>query len=66
MKSTLSTWTCPKLPLLLALSSFLLTSDKERAFESLEKAYEDRSIVTVGYIKTNPMFHPLRSGLRFA
>ena len=39
---------------------------KEKAFEWLEKAYEDRSIVSVGFIKTNPMFDPLRSDPRFA
>ena len=39
---------------------------KEKAFEWLEKAYEDRSIVGVGFIKTNPMFDPLRSDPRFA
>jgi TolB-like protein/DNA-binding winged helix-turn-helix (wHTH) protein/tetratricopeptide (TPR) repeat protein len=40
--------------------------DKERAFEWLEKAYEDRSIVSVGFVKTNPMFDPLRSDPRFS
>jgi TolB-like protein/DNA-binding winged helix-turn-helix (wHTH) protein/Tfp pilus assembly protein PilF len=40
--------------------------DRERAFEWLEKAYEDRSIVSVGFVKTNPMFDPLRSDPRFA
>ena len=40
-------------------------ADKERAFVWLEKAYEDRSIVSVGFIKTNPMFDPLRSDPRF-
>jgi TolB-like protein/Tfp pilus assembly protein PilF len=40
--------------------------DKDKAFEWLEKAFEDRSIVSVGYIKTNPMFDPLRSDPRFA
>jgi TolB-like protein/Tfp pilus assembly protein PilF len=39
--------------------------EKEKAFAWLEKAYEDRSIVSVGYIKTNPMFDPLRSDPRF-
>ena len=38
---------------------------KEKAFEWLEKAYEDRSIVSVGFVKTNPMFDPLRSDSRF-
>ena len=33
--------------------------EKDKAFEWLEKAYEDRSIVSVGFIKTNPMFDPL-------
>jgi tetratricopeptide (TPR) repeat protein len=40
--------------------------EKDRAFEWLEKAYEDRSIVSVGFIKTNPMFDPLRSDPRYA
>jgi TolB-like protein/DNA-binding winged helix-turn-helix (wHTH) protein/tetratricopeptide (TPR) repeat protein len=40
--------------------------EKDKAFEWLEKAYEDHSIVSVGYIKTNPMFDPLRSDQRFA
>lgn len=39
--------------------------EKEKAFAWLEKAYEDRSIVSVGFIKTNPMFDPLRSDRRF-
>ena len=39
--------------------------EKDKAFEWLEKAYEDHSIVSVGYIKTNPMFDPLRSDPRF-
>jgi TolB-like protein/DNA-binding winged helix-turn-helix (wHTH) protein len=39
--------------------------EKGKAFEWLEKAYEDRSIVTVGLIKTNPMFDPLRSHPHF-
>jgi Tfp pilus assembly protein PilF len=40
--------------------------EKDRAFEWLEKAYEDRSIVSVGFIKANPMFDPLRSDPRYA
>ena len=40
--------------------------EKDMAFEWLEKAYEDRSIVSVGYIKPNPMFDPLRSDSRYA
>jgi len=39
--------------------------EKDKAFESLERAYEDRSIVSVGFIKANPMFDPLRSDPRF-
>ena len=39
--------------------------EKDKAFEWLEKAYEDRSIVSVGYIKPNPMFDPLRSDPRY-
>ena len=40
--------------------------EKDKAFEWLEKAYEDRSIVSVGFIKTNPMFDPLRADQRYA
>ena len=40
--------------------------EKDKAFESLERAYDDRSIVSVAYIKTNPMLDPLRSHPRFA
>ena len=40
--------------------------DKDKAFDWLEKAIEDRSVVSVGYIKTNPMFDPLRSDPRYA
>jgi hypothetical protein len=40
--------------------------EKDKAFEWLEKAYEDRSIVSVGFIKTNPMFDPLRTDQRYA
>lgn len=40
--------------------------EKDKAFEALERAYEDRSIVSVAYIKTNPMLDPLRSDPRFA
>ena len=31
----------------------------------LESAYEDRSIVSVAFIKTNPMLDPLRPDPRF-
>jgi tetratricopeptide (TPR) repeat protein len=40
--------------------------EKDEAFEWLEKAYEDHSIVSVGCVKTNPMFDPLRGDPRFA
>ena len=40
--------------------------DKERALESLQKAYEDRSIVDTTSIKVNPLWDPLRSDPRFA
>jgi len=40
--------------------------DKDKAFQWLEKAIEDRSVVSVGYIKMNPMFDPLRSDPRYA
>jgi hypothetical protein len=41
-------------------------AEKDKPFEWLEKAYEDRSIASVGFIKTNPMFDALRSDPRFA
>lgn len=40
--------------------------EKEKAFEWLEKAYEDRSILSGGIIKVNPIFDPVRSDPRFA
>ncbi|HEY4579801.1 MAG TPA: hypothetical protein VIG89_02085 [Candidatus Acidoferrales bacterium] len=40
--------------------------EKEKAFEWLEKAYDDRSILSNGFIKANPIFDPLRSDPRFA
>ncbi len=41
--------------------------DKEKAFEYLEKSYQDRSIGTAfGLINTDPSFDPLRSDPRFA
>lgn len=40
--------------------------DKDKTFEALERAYEDRSIVSVAYIKTNPMLDPLRFDPWFA
>jgi serine/threonine protein kinase/tetratricopeptide (TPR) repeat protein len=40
--------------------------EKDKAFEWLEMAYEDHSIVTTGFIKTSPIFDPLRSDPRFA
>ena len=39
--------------------------EKDKAFASLERAYQDRSIVSVTYIKTNPMLDPLRTDPRF-
>jgi eukaryotic-like serine/threonine-protein kinase len=41
--------------------------DKEKAFEWLEKAYEDRTIgSTFALIKVDPVYDPLRSDPRFA
>jgi hypothetical protein len=37
--------------------------EKDKAFEWLEKSYEDRSL---GAIKVNPAYDPLRSDPRFA
>jgi TolB-like protein/DNA-binding winged helix-turn-helix (wHTH) protein/Tfp pilus assembly protein PilF len=39
--------------------------EKDKAFEWLEKAYEDRSVASVGFIKMNPMLDPLRSDPRY-
>jgi len=41
-------------------------ADKGKAFEWLEKSYEDRSIGAGQSIKTDPAFDPLRSDPRFA
>ncbi|MDA1277519.1 MAG: protein kinase, partial [Verrucomicrobia bacterium] len=43
--------------------------EKDQAFEWLEKAYQDRSILSVGpfaYLKLHPAYDPLRSDPRFA
>ncbi len=41
--------------------------EKDKAFEWLEKAYEDRSIgSSFAGIKVDPVFDPLRSDPRFA
>jgi TolB-like protein/DNA-binding winged helix-turn-helix (wHTH) protein len=41
--------------------------DKDRAFEWLHKAYEDRDVALVGmYLKANPVWDSLRSDARFA
>ena len=39
--------------------------EKDKAFEWLEKAYEDRSISGAAEIKVDPIFDPLRSDPRF-
>ena len=39
--------------------------DKDRAFEGLNKAYDERSAQLV-YLKTNPLFYPLRDDPRYA
>ena len=38
--------------------------EKDKAFERLEKAYDERSLAPAG-IKVNPVFDPLRSDPRF-
>ena len=38
--------------------------EKDKAFEGLEKAYDERSIAPAG-IKVNPVWDPLRSDPRF-
>jgi tetratricopeptide (TPR) repeat protein len=40
--------------------------DKGKAFEWLEKAYEERSMTTGTAVQVNPVFDPLRSDPRFA
>jgi hypothetical protein len=40
--------------------------DKEHAFESLQRAYEDRSIGETWAVKVNPIWDALRSDPRFA
>ena len=40
--------------------------EKDKAFEWLEKSYDDRSIGAVIGMKVNPVFDPLRSDPRFA
>jgi hypothetical protein len=41
--------------------------EKDKAFEWLEKAYEERSIAAFfGFIKADPVYDPLRSDPRFA
>jgi hypothetical protein len=41
--------------------------DKDKAFEWLEKSYEERSQGLAGnYIKVSPTYDPLRSDQRFA
>lgn len=40
--------------------------ERKKGIEWLGKAYEDRSVVSVAYLKTNPMLDPLRSDPRFA
>jgi len=39
--------------------------DKDKAFDARERAYDDHSIVSVAYLKTNLMLDPLRSDPRF-
>ena len=39
--------------------------EKDEAFASLERAYEDRSIASVACIKTNRMLDPLSPDPRF-
>jgi len=42
-------------------------AEKDKAFEWLEKSYEDRSLATgFGTLKVDPVFDPLRSDPRFA
>ena len=40
--------------------------EKDKAFEWLEKSYDDRSIGALIGMKVNPIFDPLRSDPRFA
>lgn len=45
--------------------AYLQIGEKDRAFEWLEKAYEERGEVLL-YLKVDPRFDPLRSHPRFA
>ena len=45
--------------------AYLQLGEKDRAFEWLEKAYEERGEVLL-YLKVDPRFDPLRSDPRFA
>ncbi len=40
--------------------------EKDKAFEWMEKVYEDRSLAIVPGINVDPIFDPLRSDPRFA
>ena len=41
--------------------------DRDKAFEWLEKSYDDRSIAgVITFVKVDPVFDPLRSDARFA
>jgi serine/threonine protein kinase/tetratricopeptide (TPR) repeat protein len=44
---------------------YVALGDKDKAFECLEKSYEDRSIASLAEIKVDPQFDPLRSDPRF-
>jgi hypothetical protein len=46
--------------------AFVGLGEKDKAFEWLEKAYEDRSVGTRAFISVDPIFDPLRSYPRFA
>ena len=43
---------------------YIMVGDKERAFDWLERAYEDRSIMMI-WLKIDPVFDSLRSDSRF-
>ena len=47
-------------------SIYAVLGEKDKAFEWLEKSYEDRSITGFGSIKVDPAYDPLRSDPRFS
>jgi len=45
---------------------YVALGDTDKAFEWLEKSYEDRSVGGLPFIRVDPLYDPLRSDPRFA